>query len=602
MDKQQLSVKGERAKAKLVREVEIHRRLRHSGIVAFHDVFEDRANVYMLLELCPHGTVADLVRAEGPWEEPRAATLLVQLTDSLKYLHARRVIHRDIKLSNLLVARDGSLRLADFGLACRLERGGAARTTICGTPNYIAPEVLSRSSGGHSYEADVWSVGVASYALMYGKPPFAAEDVKTTYRRIKARQFRFPEVPARSSDVRHLISWTLSTDPKERPSLDEIMSHPVVEPARQPGATRSLLLGGESSREPQTHPLPPAASTRKKKAAVASSPSSSSCTSVRTPLTLINANANAPSFAPVTPVPFAQQTMRQPEALTPLTTMAPNAINSDSNGTATKLAAAAEEAEEAEAEAAPFVPPALDLPTGDRNPSSPPRSESSTSSPIRVVTWLDYSSKYGICYRLMDGCVGALFNDGSRMVLAPNRTYVQYAERRRGGSGASAPPRRRLDARIAPPEDLRKKCRLLRHFETALSAADEKSGGELPIAAIKPDYDGELFADANGSEQADPESTSTPHGEPHNEPELPTVRRWLRTKHAAVFRLNAHVTHVLYFDGAVVLIVPETQHVHYRPAGAHASDPFEVSHLLRLPERPELVKRLRYAREAIKLL
>ena len=80
------------------------------------------------------------------------------------------------------------------------------------------------------------------------------------------------------------------------------------------------------------------------------------------------------------------------------------------------------------------------------------------------------------------------------------------------------------------------------------------------------------------------------------------MRRWLRTKHAAVFRLNAHVTHVLFLDGAVVLIVPDMQHVHYRPAGAHPSDPTEVWHLLRLPERPELVKRLQYAREAISLL
>jgi len=95
---------------------------------------------------------------------------------ALKYFHNKRVIHRDLKLGNLFLSEEMKIKIGDFGLASKLEFEGERKRTICGTPNYIAPEVLE-AKNGHSYEVDVWSLGVIIYTLSIGKPPFETNDV-----------------------------------------------------------------------------------------------------------------------------------------------------------------------------------------------------------------------------------------------------------------------------------------------------------------------------------------------------------------------------------------------------------------------------------------
>jgi len=90
----------------------------------------------------------------------------------VKYLHDHRVIHRDLKLGNLFLSDKMEIKLGDFGLATKLEFDGERKRTICGTPNYIAPEILEGKDSGHSYEVDVWSLGVIAYTLLIGKIPF----------------------------------------------------------------------------------------------------------------------------------------------------------------------------------------------------------------------------------------------------------------------------------------------------------------------------------------------------------------------------------------------------------------------------------------------
>jgi len=137
-------------------------------------------------------------------------------------LHAHRIIHRDLKLGNLFLDKKMEIKLGDFGLATKLDFDGEKKRTICGTPNYIAPEVLEGKSG-HSYEVDVWSLGVIIYTLIIGKPPFETNDVKTTYKRIKNNQYSFPDHVLISDEARALICSILSSDPKSRPTLDQIM-------------------------------------------------------------------------------------------------------------------------------------------------------------------------------------------------------------------------------------------------------------------------------------------------------------------------------------------------------------------------------------------
>ena len=116
-------------------------------------------------------------------------------------------------------------KIGDFGLATKLEFEGDRKRTICGTPNYIAPEILDGKQG-HSYEVDIWSLGVIIYTLIIGKPPFETSDVKTTYKRIRINAYSFPENVPISEQAKNLISKILNLDPTKRPSLDEIMDHP----------------------------------------------------------------------------------------------------------------------------------------------------------------------------------------------------------------------------------------------------------------------------------------------------------------------------------------------------------------------------------------
>lgn len=143
----------------------------------------------------------------------------VQIINALKYLHSHRVIHRDLKLGNLFVNDKMEIKLGDFGLATKLDFEGEKKRTICGTPNYIAPEVLE-GRNGHSYEVDVWSLGVIIYTLIIGKPPFETSDVKATYRRIKMNAYSFPDHVVISEAAKDLISSILVGDAKARPTID----------------------------------------------------------------------------------------------------------------------------------------------------------------------------------------------------------------------------------------------------------------------------------------------------------------------------------------------------------------------------------------------
>lgn len=116
------------------------------------------------------------------------------------------------------------VKLGDFGLATKLDFDGEKKRTICGTPNYIAPEVLE-GKAGHSYEVDVWSLGVIIYTLIIGKPPFETNDVKATYKRIKQNNYSFPEHIPISEPAKDLVKSILNSDPRKRPTLDEILDH-----------------------------------------------------------------------------------------------------------------------------------------------------------------------------------------------------------------------------------------------------------------------------------------------------------------------------------------------------------------------------------------
>ena len=221
------TMKKEHTKQKLLSEIKIHRSLHHPGVVNFEHFFEDEENVYILLEMCSTDTMNEILRRRKRFAELEVQSHVLQLIEALKYLHAHQVIHRDLKLTNLFVSDKMEIKLGDFGLAAKLEYQGEKRRTICGTPNYIAPEILD-SHIGHSFEVDIWSLGVIMYTMLVGRPPFETPDVQTTYDRIRTCNYTFPEKVALSTPCKELITRILVLDPGKRPTLDEILESPFL--------------------------------------------------------------------------------------------------------------------------------------------------------------------------------------------------------------------------------------------------------------------------------------------------------------------------------------------------------------------------------------
>ncbi|KAG7882012.1 hypothetical protein KL905_000494 [Ogataea polymorpha] len=219
------SIKNEKTKTKLLSEIKIHKSMSHPNIVQFVDCFEDDVNVYILLEICPNQSLMDLLKARKVLSEPEVRLFMVQIIGAIKYLHRRRVVHRDLKLGNIFFDPDMNVKIGDFGLATVVSPSTNKRYTICGTPNYIAPEVLGGKATGHSFEVDIWAIGIMMFALLFGKPPFQAKDVQVIYERIKNNEYKFPADSSASAESKNLITKLLSTDPALRPSLDEILEH-----------------------------------------------------------------------------------------------------------------------------------------------------------------------------------------------------------------------------------------------------------------------------------------------------------------------------------------------------------------------------------------
>lgn len=213
-----------RTRKKLINEIKLHKKLHHQNIVNFEHFFEDKDSVYILLELCSNQTLNELVKRRKRLTEIEVQCYSLQIIKALKYIHSHRIIHRDLKLGNLFLTNKLELKLGDFGLAAKLEYDGQRRRTVCGTPNYIAPEVLEKKNG-HSYEVDIWSLGVVMYTMLFGRPPFETADVKLTYKRIKMNSYSFPENIKVDSTAKKLISSILNLDPSKRPSLDAIADH-----------------------------------------------------------------------------------------------------------------------------------------------------------------------------------------------------------------------------------------------------------------------------------------------------------------------------------------------------------------------------------------
>ncbi|KAL8174943.1 UNVERIFIED_CONTAM: Serine/threonine-protein kinase plk1 [Gekko kuhli] len=402
---------------KMSMEIAIHRSLQHRHVVGFQGFFEDPNFVFVVLELCRRRSLLELHKRRKALTEPEARYFLRQIILGCQYLHSNRVIHRDLKLGNLFLNDDMEVKIGDFGLATKVEYDGERKKTLCGTPNYIAPEVLGKK--GHSFEVDIWSIGCIMYTLLVGKPPFETSCLKETYLRIKNNDYTIPSHinPVAATLIRKM----LRSDPATRPTIEELLSDDFFSTGYLPSRLPTTCLT-----------VPPRFSL------VPSGPDPSG----RKPLTVVNKG-------PDSPVPGKLPEKEEEAALwepgesvdTLLMDLLQQLTVVNACRPSEKVPVRQEEAED---------PACIPI--------------------FWVSKWVDYSDKYGLGYQLCDNSVGVLFNDSTRLIMYSDGDSLQYIEQ--NGSESYFNMR-------SYPGGFSKKVTLLEYFRNYMSEHLLKAGANI---------------------------------------------------------------------------------------------------------------------------
>nr|XP_010924071.1 CBL-interacting protein kinase 8 isoform X1 [Elaeis guineensis] len=201
------------------REIFIMKLVRHPHVVRLYEVLASRTKIYIILEFITGGELFDKIVHRGKLSEADSRRYFQQLIDGVDYCHSKGVYHRDLKPENLLLDSQGNLKISDFGLSAVPAEGVSLLHTTCGTPNYVAPEVLSHK-GYDGAIADIWSCGVILYVLMAGYLPFDEVDLTTLYTKIEKAEFSCPSWF--SGGAKSLIHRILDPNPASRIRIEEI--------------------------------------------------------------------------------------------------------------------------------------------------------------------------------------------------------------------------------------------------------------------------------------------------------------------------------------------------------------------------------------------
>ncbi|KAI9400000.1 hypothetical protein POPTR_002G177900v4 [Populus trichocarpa] len=206
----------------LKREISTMKLIKHPNVIKIFEVMASKTKIYIVIEFVDGGELFDKIAKHGRLKEDEARRYFQQLIKAVDYCHSRGVFHRDLKPENLLLDSRGVLKVSDFGLSALSQqlRGDGLLHTACGTPNYVAPEVL-RDQGYDGTASDVWSCGVILYVLMAGFLPFSESSLVVLYRKICRADFTFPSWF--SSGAKKLIKRILDPKPLTRITVSEIL-------------------------------------------------------------------------------------------------------------------------------------------------------------------------------------------------------------------------------------------------------------------------------------------------------------------------------------------------------------------------------------------
>ncbi|THU65813.1 hypothetical protein C4D60_Mb05t07610 [Musa balbisiana] len=221
LDKQQ--VLRHKMVEQIKREISTMKLIKHPNVVQIYEVMASKTKIYIVLEFVDGGELFDKIANHGKLKEDEARRYFQQLINAVDYCHSRGVYHRDLKPENLLLDSYGTLKVSDFGLSAfapQIREDGLLHTT-CGTPNYVAPEVLN-DKGYDGTASDIWSCGVILFVLMAGYLPFDEPNLVTLYKKISKAEFLFPAWF--SSGAKKLITRILDPNPHTRITISNILA------------------------------------------------------------------------------------------------------------------------------------------------------------------------------------------------------------------------------------------------------------------------------------------------------------------------------------------------------------------------------------------
>jgi len=237
------------------REIEVMEMLDHPHVIKLFEIYDEPKKMMLVMELVTGGELFDRIVAKGSYTEADAAEVIKTLCSALAYMHEKKVVHRDLKPENILYANDrddAPIKVADFGLA-RVVSGKEMMKTACGTPGYVAPEVL-KNKGYDSGAVDMWSTGVILYILLCGFPPFYEEELPALFEQILHARYDFPSPwwDNVSKEAKAMVSGLLTIDPKQRLTAEAVLKMPWVTgnaPTTELGGAKTALKKYNASRK-----------------------------------------------------------------------------------------------------------------------------------------------------------------------------------------------------------------------------------------------------------------------------------------------------------------------------------------------------------------
>ncbi|CAJ1341111.1 unnamed protein product [Effrenium voratum] len=235
-------------------EIRLMERLRHPNIVEFHEALDTPKQIYLIMDFVSGGSLHHFLkkRPNRRTDDPLAKRLFFQVCQGIKYLHDRHIVHRDVKLENLLLDDQGTVKIIDFGFSTIVPPGKKLKV-FCGTPSYMAPEIVARKEYT-GFCADIWAMGVLLYALLCGSFPFRGQNDRDLYRKIVRGVFHIPDFVGDGAKL--LVQKALTTDMVRRVTVDDLMADQWLSAQREEGQSKATYQPNSSTSSSLTTAAP----------------------------------------------------------------------------------------------------------------------------------------------------------------------------------------------------------------------------------------------------------------------------------------------------------------------------------------------------------